>query len=224
MSDAQGLAHSLSKPEMEEMSQNLRSELGLGKCDALNALALKIQGVDVVVPLEVVGLSEGCLRYLTEDGSADWSAMSVPLNLAEDRWVIFRNDCHSLERQRVTFLEECWHIRLGHKLTKMAKIPIIIIGGSLCNGGHQRTVQITADRCGLVRIPCLPIATMTGVTLRRGQLPYTETDLKTSTNERTYFAIEPVTARFQPNSGRIMSLACQPSSTNGRPAHPPVVR
>ena len=40
----------------------------------------------------------------------------------EDKWAILRNDSHTLERQRVTYLEECWHILLGHKLTRIAKI------------------------------------------------------------------------------------------------------
>ena len=51
-----------------------------------------------------------------------WSAMSVPIDLENDRWAILRNDQHTVERQRVTYLEECWHIMLGHKLTKIAKI------------------------------------------------------------------------------------------------------
>jgi Zn-dependent peptidase ImmA (M78 family) len=48
--------------------------------------------------------------------------MSVPLNHSLDQWSILLNDCHSLERQRVTILEEVWHILLGHKLTKISKV------------------------------------------------------------------------------------------------------
>ena len=32
------------------------------------------------------------------------------------------NDRHTSERQRVTILEELWHILLGHKLTKIARV------------------------------------------------------------------------------------------------------
>jgi Zn-dependent peptidase ImmA (M78 family) len=32
------------------------------------------------------------------------------------------NDTHGVERQRVTVLEEYWHILLGHKLTKIARV------------------------------------------------------------------------------------------------------
>jgi len=120
--EAQGPALALSKPEMEEMSQKLRSDLGLKKKEVLNALGLRIRGVDVFVPRDVDDLGKGCLKHLTGKGADEWSAMSVPLNLGEDKWAVVRNDCHSLERQRVTYLEECWHILLGHKLTKVAKI------------------------------------------------------------------------------------------------------
>jgi Zn-dependent peptidase ImmA (M78 family) len=47
--------------------------------------------------------------------------MSVPLDF-EDRWAVLLNDCHTRERQRVTILEEYWHILLGHKLTRIARI------------------------------------------------------------------------------------------------------
>ena len=48
--------------------------------------------------------------------------MSVPLNHSEDTWAVLLNDCHTIERQRVTLMEEYWHILLGHKLTKIARV------------------------------------------------------------------------------------------------------
>jgi Zn-dependent peptidase ImmA (M78 family) len=48
--------------------------------------------------------------------------MSVPLHNSEDSWAVLLNDCHTPERQRVTLLEEFWHILLGHKLTKIARV------------------------------------------------------------------------------------------------------
>jgi Zn-dependent peptidase ImmA (M78 family) len=48
--------------------------------------------------------------------------MSVPLDDIQDQWVVLLNDCHTVERQRVTVLEEIWHILLGHKLVKIAKV------------------------------------------------------------------------------------------------------
>ncbi len=59
---------------------------------------------------------------LRTDACEEWSAMSVPLDDAHDEWAVLLNDCHTLERQRVTVLEEFWHILLGHKLTKVARV------------------------------------------------------------------------------------------------------
>lgn len=115
-------ALSLSKSEMEEMAEKVRSDLGLKIEEKLNALSLRIAGVEVFVPHEVEELSQKSLEYLTGSGSNEWSAMSVPINIADDKWAILRNDTHTEERQRVTYLEECWHILLGHKLTKIARI------------------------------------------------------------------------------------------------------
>ncbi|WP_027515676.1 ImmA/IrrE family metallo-endopeptidase [Bradyrhizobium sp. WSM1417] len=48
--------------------------------------------------------------------------MSVPIEISEDTWAVLLNDSHKEERQRVTILEEYWHILLGHKLTKIARV------------------------------------------------------------------------------------------------------
>jgi len=113
---------SLSKPEMEEMAGRVRADLGLNVSDKLNALNLRIAGVDVFTPEEVESLDENSLNHLTGIGSKEWSAMSVPIDMENDIWAVLRNNTHSMERQRVTYLEECWHILLGHKLTKIARI------------------------------------------------------------------------------------------------------
>ena len=48
--------------------------------------------------------------------------MSVPLDERQNEWAVLLNDCHTIERQRVTLLEEVWHVLLGHKLVKIAKV------------------------------------------------------------------------------------------------------
>ncbi len=48
--------------------------------------------------------------------------MTIPLDADNDNWVVLLNDSHTIERQRVTLLEEYWHILLGHKLTKIARV------------------------------------------------------------------------------------------------------
>lgn len=112
----------LSKPEMEDMAREFREDLNVEPNEPLEALDVRISGVSVHVPGEVPGLDEKCRRHLSGIGSREWSAMSVPLDLDEERWAVLRNDTHRLERQRVTYLEECWHILLGHRLTRIAKI------------------------------------------------------------------------------------------------------
>ncbi len=121
-SETNSKALALSKTEMEKMAEQLRNEFGLTDSDRLNALTITIHGVDVFVPTQISELSGKCLRYLTKSGSQDWSAMSVPLEFDGSRWAILRNDQHTMGRQQVTYLEECWHILLGHKLTKIARI------------------------------------------------------------------------------------------------------
>ncbi len=124
----------LSKSEMEQMAQTFRSDLNLTDDDALNALAVKIDGVTVFTP-EQAGLAEDCLSHLVGKGADSWSAMSVPLDEENDTWAILRNTQHPIQRQRVTYLEECWHILLGHKLTKIAKI----------GGAYGRTYESTEE-------------------------------------------------------------------------------
>ncbi|MCB1784591.1 MAG: ImmA/IrrE family metallo-endopeptidase [Alphaproteobacteria bacterium] len=113
---------SLSKPEMEALADAFRKDLGVKENDSLDALNISIEGVDVYVPEQVPNISRDCLQYLKGKGKDEWSAMSVPLDRDNHAWAILRNNTHTIERQRVTFLEECWHIMLGHKLTKIAKI------------------------------------------------------------------------------------------------------
>lgn len=115
-------AIALSKPDMEIMAQQLRQDLGLEEPDSLDALGIEIDGVDVFVPGQIPGLSKKCLSHLNGAGRSEWSAMSVPLDSDRNKWAILRNDSHNVERQRVTYLEECWHILLEHKLTKIAKV------------------------------------------------------------------------------------------------------
>ena len=112
----------LSKSDMEIMAHELRKDIGLEESAPLNSLGIEIEGVEVLVPGQIAGLSEKCLSHLNDTGSSEWSAMSVPLDADCDRWAILMNKNHSEERRRATYLEECWHILLGHKLTKIAKV------------------------------------------------------------------------------------------------------
>ncbi|TIR62617.1 MAG: ImmA/IrrE family metallo-endopeptidase, partial [Mesorhizobium sp.] len=112
----------MSKEELEQTAEAFRKDLGLKKNDPLDPFFLVVDSVTV----ERLGHSS-CVDEKTKNTLAgpsrnEWSAMSVPLNADQDSWVVFLNDYHTVERQRVTLLEEYWHILSGHKLTKIAKI------------------------------------------------------------------------------------------------------
>jgi transcriptional regulator with XRE-family HTH domain len=122
ISDFAEQAPSLAKTEMEQMAMSLRSDLSIPADAAVPALSIRIQGVTVAVPEDLEGLSDKCRTFLLDKGASEWSAMSVPLEEGNSVWTVLRNPTHTIERQRVTYLEECWHILLGHKLTKVARV------------------------------------------------------------------------------------------------------
>ena len=114
---------SISKEELEQIAEKFRADLGLLHNVPLDSLRIEVGGVQVIL----VGKKTNCLdartvKHLRGDASGEWSAMSVPLDLGNDSWAIPLNDSHTVERQRVTVLEEFWHILLGHKLTKIARV------------------------------------------------------------------------------------------------------
>ena len=112
----------LSKEELEQTAEQFRNELGLSDEEALDSLRLDVEGVEIVGLTRTKCIDQATVKRLSTEACGEWSAMSVPLDEDHGRWVILLNDCHTIERQRVTLLEEVWHILLGHKLTKIAKI------------------------------------------------------------------------------------------------------
>lgn len=112
----------MSKEELERIAERFRSDLDLSVDQPLDSLGLRVEGVIVELLSKSSCLDAKDRNRLSGASSAEWSAMSVPLNAAQDQWVVMLNDEHSAERQRVTLLEEYWHILLGHKLVKIAKI------------------------------------------------------------------------------------------------------
>ncbi len=129
-SDADTSSHSigeepypeLSKDQLEEIAAKLRRDLNLGADDQLDSLKINVEGVRVVKLTDTDCLDARTVRKLQDDACSEWSAMSVPLDKMMNSWAVLLNDCHSAERQRVTLLEEYWHILMGHKLTKVARI------------------------------------------------------------------------------------------------------
>jgi len=112
----------LSKDQLEAIVARFRSDLDLSDTDPIDSLQIDVEGVQVVKLTETNCFDARTMRRLRDDACSDWSAMSVPMNQSLDNWVVLLNNCHSVERQRVTLLEEYWHILMGHKLTKVARV------------------------------------------------------------------------------------------------------
>ncbi len=113
---------SVSKEELERTAEQFRRDLNLEDDQALDSLKLDVDGVEVLRVTSTDCIDQNTIRRLVTDACDEWSAMSVPLDDIQDQWVVLLNDCHTVERQRVTVLEEIWHILLGHKLVKIAKV------------------------------------------------------------------------------------------------------
>lgn len=113
---------SLTKEELEATAEQFRKDLKLKDGAPLDSLKLDVEGVEVIKLTQTNCLDAATIKRLRTEACDEWSAMSVPLNGDQDEWAVLLNDCHTIERQRVTLLEEMWHILLGHKLVKIAKV------------------------------------------------------------------------------------------------------
>ena len=110
-----------SKEELELTAERLRDDLGLKSDEALDALEVEVTGVEIAKVSGMRGENAKAARLLSSSARTEWSAMSVPLDGSGDRWIVLLNDTHDIKRQRVTYLEEVWHILSGHKLTRISR-------------------------------------------------------------------------------------------------------
>jgi transcriptional regulator with XRE-family HTH domain len=111
-----------SKEELEQIAEKFRMDLGLACDEPLDSLKIEVDGVQVIQARKANCLDAQMRSQLQGNATAEWSAMSVPLDPNNENWAVLLNDSHTVERRRVTVLEEFWHILLGHKLTKIARI------------------------------------------------------------------------------------------------------
>jgi hypothetical protein len=107
---------------MEEMAFRFRKDLKLKDSDALDPFRINLDGVKLLRLKDVANIPEAHRNHLEGDGKRQWSAMSVPLNADQEEWCIVVNDGDTPERQKVSLLEEFWHILQGHKLTSIKKV------------------------------------------------------------------------------------------------------
>ena len=90
--------------------------------EPVDPLKIELEGVRVITVDDIDGVSKSVIDHLYGEGCSEWSAMSIPLDNDFDEWVIVRNHLHDIERQRVSLLEEFWHIMLGHSLVRIVKM------------------------------------------------------------------------------------------------------
>jgi hypothetical protein len=120
--NASGPTLSLSKEELEQAADKFRADLGLLPDEPLDSLRVEVDGVRIIPVGKTNCLDPQTASQLRENDSGEWSAMTVPLDANNENWAVLLNDGHTVERQRVTVLEEFWHILLGHKLTRIARL------------------------------------------------------------------------------------------------------
>lgn len=113
---------SLSKEELEQAAEKFRADLGLAQDEPIDSLRIEVDGVQVVPVGKTNCLDAQTVKHLRGIARGEWSAMTIPLDADNENWVVLLNDSHAVERRRVTLLEEYWHILLGHKLTKIARV------------------------------------------------------------------------------------------------------
>lgn len=105
------------KSKSENISLQVRSELGLGKNEPLppHLLAEHI-GVQLWKPIDIAGLSENALRQLLRRDRDSWSAVTISFGGVD---VVIYNSSHSQARQSSDIMHELSHILLGHNPIEM---------------------------------------------------------------------------------------------------------
>lgn len=97
----------------ENKAIELRKQLGLGSHEFLCAFKvceyLKVQISDI----KNLGLDEKNINNLLGEGSAFWSAATIPLGNGE--YIIVHNTTHSLQRQQSNLMHEIAHVLCAHE-------------------------------------------------------------------------------------------------------------
>ncbi len=113
----------LSFQDLESMANEARSQMGaLDENAPVDPLKIQIEGITVITLEDIKGIKSSVTTYLLDKASTEWSAMSIPLDPQFETWAIVRNHKHDIERQRVSLLEEFWHIMQGHSLVRIVKV------------------------------------------------------------------------------------------------------
>jgi len=109
------------KTRCENISLQIRNELGLGKTDPLPPKALaQYLGVLLWKPTDIPGLSQQTLTVLLEKGKIFWSAVTISYGRVD---AIIYNSSHSKARQASDIMHELSHMLLGHTPSQIVLSP-----------------------------------------------------------------------------------------------------
>jgi Zn-dependent peptidase ImmA (M78 family) len=98
------------------MAADTRSQLGIVAAAPLAALSVaKKHGVLVISINDIPGLSESCIKQLTEVDPTSWSAATLIHPRAK---LIITNSAHSLGRQSNSIMHEMAHLICGHQAAR----------------------------------------------------------------------------------------------------------
>ena len=98
----------------EKTSLQYREKLGIDKKMPLNAFQLAEHlKIKTISPIQIQGISEGCITTLLSDESDSWSAVTICLN--SERQIIVYNSSNVPWRQSNDIMHEISHVVIGHK-------------------------------------------------------------------------------------------------------------
>lgn len=115
------------KTRCENISLQIRKEVGLGKTDPLPIQVLAEHlGVLLLRPTDIEGLPVETVRLLLGKGKDTWSAVTISRG---DFDTIIYNSAHSRARQSSDIMHELAHILLEHKASKIImsqQVPVML--------------------------------------------------------------------------------------------------
>lgn len=109
------------KTRCENISLQIRKELGLGKTDPLPPKVLaQYLGVLLWKPTDIQGLSQQTRTVLLGKGKTFWSAVTISCGGVD---AVIYNSSHSKARQASDIMHELSHMLLGHAPSQIVLSP-----------------------------------------------------------------------------------------------------
>ena len=131
----------------EPKAEQLRALLRLRAEDVLNPFDLAPKVGLTLVQIDEIPVEEELRSYLLDGAGDHWSAGVYPIPLPDGTYLCILNPTHDLRRQRITLMEECSHIFLQHRPTKVRDV-----GGGLSTRDYDALQEQEAYGVGAAAI------------------------------------------------------------------------